>query len=149
MFFIETGGARIDRQRDQVFYNAGYLDEDARGALLAEIRVRINECQASDRTDLTDVRPSLNNGIDGAEQRVGYLATLTGTPDEGVVALGCEVALVDAVVVKVCLLLATDGDGGPLQADEVAEQDQRVNEQTRDLMEAFIARARDQQARVG
>jgi hypothetical protein len=104
---VETLPLRV---RDHRTITVAYLDDTTRTRIGQEVRERIGDCRARVPAAFTALRFSLTE-IPSADETVGYtfelppVRGLSGTPPE----IGsCEIARVDAVVVRACALISNN-----------------------------------------
>jgi hypothetical protein len=142
--FQEAGPLRKDRILDLFSFGVAYLDVPSRTQIMQEIRSRIRDCTAKPPTDFAAYRFSANT-IPGADENVGYIANFPSTnfpqypPQVG----SCQMARVDAVVLRACAIVSNPSADSP--SGRFA-QDTRLQTLTRAQLEPLVARARALQA---
>lgn len=142
--FQEAGPLRKDRILDLFFFGVAYLDVPSRTQIMQEIRGRIRDCSAKLPTDFVAYRFSANT-VPGADENVGYIANFPSTnfpqypPQVG----SCQMARVDAVVLRACAIVSNPSADSP--SGRFA-QDARLQILTRAQLEPLVARARALQA---
>ncbi|MBC8090893.1 MAG: hypothetical protein H7Y15_02935 [Pseudonocardia sp.] len=134
------------RFRDQVFVELTFHDVRSRGQVLPELRARIEDCTGDVPPIFTDVRFSTTT-LPTADEYVGHVGNRPQDPEyPGFLTqvIGCDIARIDAVLIRVCRL--TSNDSAELGLAPVTGEDAELAAWNRALVEPLIAAAREQQA---
>lgn len=149
---IETGGPNADRPRDQVFLSSYYVASTDRGKLMGQIRNKIKACREEAPTKSYksfdySIAPS---SVSGATEIVGFTSTLAAD-DSGDVAvpelvITCQMARVEAVVVRSCALTKKDDFRAPPGGGDDSDGEPRSRTQADANLKKLVAKAVAEQA---
>jgi hypothetical protein len=131
---VETLPVRV---RDHRTITVAYLDDTARTRIGQELRERIGDCRTRVPAAFTALRFSLTE-IPAADETVGYtfeLPPVRGLPETPPEIGSCEIARVDAVVVRACALISNSQD--PSRPQDIA-----LAGITRGMLEPVLQQAR-------